>query len=118
MTIQSKEFTLYKNILRVLGTVLVLELLLCAFKYLNSSDHSILLAGVVVMLLVCLGLLANLYYRYGFPFEHVGVENMQRIGAQLNAEQRDQLWDKGKVTLHQWDVACQWGHQKNSISLH
>lgn len=106
MPIQSKEFTLYKNILRVLGSGLVLELLLCAFKYLNTSDHSILLAGVAVMLLVCLGLLANLYYRYGFPFEHVGVENMQRIGAQLTPEQRDKLWSKGKLTLYQWNVAC------------
>ena len=111
MKIQSKEFTLYKRVLMVLGGGLVLELLFCGFKYLSNSGHVTLWAAMAVVLMACLGVLIDIYYRQEFPFECVGVENMQRLGAQLTPEQRDKLWSKGKLTLYQWDVACRQANQ-------
>ena len=110
---QSKEFAFYKRVLMVLGGCLVLELLFCGFKYLSTSGHVTLLAAMAVMLITCLGVLIDIYYRQEFTFECVGVENMQRLGAQLTPEQRDELWDKGKLTLRQWDVACRQANINN-----
>lgn len=59
MKIQSKEFTLYKRVLMVLGGGLVLELLFCGFKYLSTSGHVTLLAAMAVMLITCLGVLID-----------------------------------------------------------
>ena len=47
------------------------------------------------------------YYKLKYSYKSIGLETIQRLGAQLTPDQRDQLWSKDYMTLHQWDVVRQ-----------
>ena len=60
-----------------------------------------------LLLLAGWGAMWYAYYRAKYDFEFFGVENIQLVGASLSDVWRDMVWERGYITLEQWNLACQ-----------
>ena len=105
------EIIRFHRFLNHMAGVLVFEgFIIGVVFFLGKSTIFLLSAWLITCFVWIYGFL-----RARFKLEHIGIQNMQLIGANLSEEMRDKLWSNEKMSVHGWNSICQTAGIKNGF---
>ena len=101
-TLRPCEADFIMKLIRFMVLVYVCLAGLMLIKHFANPDYMQTHLYVPILFVACaLGIPLTFFYAK-YDLESFGIENIQRLGANLSAEWRDRVWQTGKMTLSEW----------------